>query len=179
MLAQKEDKFMDTNSWKAPETEPNPDELKKNIPDLENPYWYHEGYVYYVTDDVIPITSYLSVTNKKILQVRCDGKKTILLYIMEANSSWDKHDLKIKEVKDGYVYFWQYHESSDEYSSGYTSENYRVKTDKSRNLQILNEKSSGSVYTGDTHESENNFDPPKDVDNPAKKFLLFKEGKNE
>src|SRR5215510_1836140 len=55
------------NEWKEPETVPSEKELKQYIPDLINPYWYVDGYVYYKAGHTI-------------MRTRCDGKDSIMLY---------------------------------------------------------------------------------------------------
>jgi hypothetical protein len=153
--------------WKAPKIEPSEEELKRNIPDLtseyfQSPYWYIKGYVYFV---------YCSAM---IIKARCDGKEQINLYSIDRPSDYDSFSLKILEIKDGYVYFRQenkYTYRSDwQYESDETTTYYRVKTDKTMELQEISWSKTGTYYGGGEFENGSDYyDSPKIVKNPAKK----------
>jgi len=144
---------MKIDLWNKPETEPGWDELKQNIPGLEKPYVYSNGYVYYVY-------------KSSLWQSRCDGKEILELYYME--NKWDESSIMINEIKDGYVYFNQYNEKYGEYSNDSYTFSYRVKTDESRSLQIIKESGSGTIYSGESSGNDVKiYAPPKDIMNPV------------
>jgi len=112
-----------------------------------------DGYVYYVKD-------------RSIWQERSDGKEKLELYYTDNKGS--HFDIIINEIKDGYVYFRLEVETYDEYSNDCETKIFRVKTDESRDLQIISESGSGTIYTGESSDSKKNYDPPMDVKNPVK-----------
>ena len=153
--------------WKAPKTEPSEEELKQNIPDLTSeyfisPYWYVNGYVYFVYCSAI------------IIKARCDGKEQKNLYCIDRTGDYDSFSLEILEIKDGYVYFRQEHKytyrSDWYYDSDKTTAYYRVKTDKTMELQEISWNKTGTYYDGGKFDNGSEiYDPPKVVKNPAKK----------
>jgi len=153
--------------WRAPKTEPSEEELKQNIRDLtseyfKGPYWYVNGYVYFVYCSAI------------IIKARCDGKEQINLYNIDRTGDYDSFSLEILEIKDGYVYFRQEHKytykSDWQYESDETRTYYRVKTDRSMELQEISWRKTGTYYGGGEFDNgSDDYDTPKDVKNPAKK----------
>ena len=151
------------SEWKIPETEPNEDELRQNIPDLTTPYLYDEGYVYYVTYNIIH-------------KARCNGKEATLLYRAKTEDC-SGFKIKLMGIKEDYLYFNQtytytYQSSDPMFESKDADEDYRVKIDKSRALQYIGESvdyrgfGSDSFSPGSTH----GYKTPVDMKNP-----LFKE----
>ena len=124
------------------------------------PYFYNNGYVYYIKD-------------RSLWKVRCDGKEKLELYYTDNKGHC--FDILIKEIKDDYVYFRLNVETYDEYSNDSITQVFRVKTDESRELQIICESESGSIYTGESSSSKKNYDPPMDVKNPVIKKLINEE----
>ena len=109
---------------------------------------------------------------KKIFRAKEDGTEAFVLY---SKHEKNKAILAIKDVKDGYVYFeeigyytyqsdWQ-HEAEKTYTA------YRVKTDESLELQKISYREDIRPYGADDYVAgtPETYDPPKDVENPAKK----------
>jgi len=144
------------NQWKEPETVFNEVQLKtKKIR-----YWRIDAYVYYKWYD-------------EIIRTRCEGNESIMLYCSRQNGS--SGNFQITEVKDGYVYFTKNTEYTYEsdwiYQAERVERTYKVKTDESRELYIISEKEDYQSY-GDDYFTEGEliiYDPPKTVNNPAKR----------
>ena len=140
--------------WKEPGIVLNEEELKQK----KFRYWRDGEYVYYEAYG-------------DIIKVRQDGKEAILLYCDKPGNAYS---LNITEVKNGYVYFVknsEYTYQSDwQYEAERTMFTYRVKADESRELQMVDCKEDIRLYGADdyTEGTTELYDPPKDVENPAK-----------
>ena len=161
--------------WKAPETEPSEEELRKNIPDLSpvhyGRYLYSEGYVYHVA----PNPGFEKVESSRIalFRTRCDGAEPFILYYPKPRVATG---FGVTEIKDGYLYFKQYdyhtYSSSDPmYEAVERIDVYRVKVDNSRDLQLVSKQENFKCFGDDdyTAGSTDVCNPPIDMENLAKK----------
>ena len=142
------------SEWKEPTSVLSEEELKQR----EIPYFCNEGYMYYYF-------------NREIIRARCDGTEAIMLYYKNFESNYS---LKISKIEDGYLYFnisgkYTYQASDPMYEAVRRDYDYRVKTDESRELQLIYESEDYKGFGCDDFEygDSNTYDPPREVNNPA------------